>query len=513
MIGASMFALIGLPLSRLPLAAVHLGDAQSFDYAWLKGRARDLSSKPYATPDSHFPELLSNLSWDNFQRIRFIPERALWADADSRFRIEFFHPGMKFGQPVRMYVVDNGQAREVRFDPSQFDFTNTGLNPKALPSDLGFAGFRINFHTDFSRNVAAFLGASYFRAVGDSLQYGLSARGLAVDCGMTRPEEFPVFTHFWIDKPSPAADTLNVYALLESPSISGAYRFEIKPGATQTMRIDCALYPRKPIERLGIAPCTSMFLCAPNDHRVAEDWRPAIHDSDGLAMWTGDGEWIWRPLTNPREVRFNAFQDRNPRGFGLLQRDRNFDHYEDDGVFYDKRPSLWVEPISGFEQGSVDLLEIPTGDETSDNIVAFWNPARSPKPGEEFLCAYRLHWGANPPVMPQLAQTAMTWTGVGGVIGRQHDGFSWRFVADFAGGDFAMLAPNATVEAVVAASHGTVEVVSARPLKSISGYRAMFDLKPGDFAGQIDIRLFLRLGGQPLSETWLYQWTPPKRGT
>jgi glucan biosynthesis protein len=163
--------------------------------------------------------------------------------------------------------------------------------------------------------------------------------------------------------------------------VTGAYRFLIKPGTTQMMDVDAALYPRKPIERVGIAPLTSMFLYAENDKRISNDWRPEIHDSDGLAMWTGHGEWIWRPLVNPAHLRFNAYADNNPRGFGLMQRDRDFDHYQDDGVFYDRRPSLWVEPKSGWGKGSIQLVEIPTVDETFDNIVAFWNPEAKPQPG------------------------------------------------------------------------------------------------------------------------------------
>lgn len=509
MIRVSALALASVPLLRPRWVRAADPAAQAFDYAWLKGHARDLASRPYAPRAPHFPLALANLSWDKFQSIRFRPEHALWVNDRLRFRIEFFHPGMRFGQPVRMHVVSGAKAREIQFDSSMFDFSQSGLKPSDLGGDLGFAGFRINFHTDFTRNVTAFLGASYFRAVGETLQYGLSARGLAVDCGMNRPEEFPAFTAFWIEQPAPDASALTVYALLESPSVTGAYRFEIEPGANQIMRIDAALYPRKPIERLGIAPLTSMFLCAANDHRVADDWRPAIHDSDGLAMWNGNGEWLWRPLTNPSGVRFNAFQDHNPRGFGLLQRDRNFDHYEDDGVFYDRRPSLWVEPISGFEKGSVDLLEIPAGDETADNIVAFWCPEQAPTPGHELLFAYRLHWGDRPPLNPPFAQTAMTWTGIGGVVGRPRDHSSWRFVVDFSGGDFAMLSPDAKIEPIVTASQGNLELISVRPLASVHGYRAMFDLRPGNATGQIDLRLFLRLNGQPLSETWLYQWSPP----
>jgi glucans biosynthesis protein len=328
---------------------------------------------------------------------------------------------------------------------------------------------------------------------------------------MPRPEEFPIFTKFWMEKPAPKSDKLVVYALLDSPSVSGAYRFIIKPGQTLTMEIDSALYPRKSIERLGIAPLTSMFQYAENDKRADKDWRPEIHDSDGLSLWRGNGEWVWRPLTNPANLRFNAYVDESPRGFGLLQRDRNFDHYQDDGVFYDRRPSLWVEPKGSWGKGSVQLVEIPTEDETFDNIVAFWNPEEKPKPGEELLFSYRLHWGAQMPYASPLANVAATRTGPGGIVGKKRTYFSWRFVIDFAGDNLVKLGRNAKLKTVITATRGEIELTSVRPLDSLKGYRAMFDLRPDADNSPIDLRLYIAdEKGRALSETWLYQWTPPK---
>ena len=323
-------------------------------------------------------------------------------DAGLAFRLQFFHLGRNFTEPVHLYEVIDGQAREILYDPAMFDGTRAESTPPSMKDRAGFAGFRVQFITDWKDDVAAFLGASYFRAVGgDTRQYGLSARALAVDTAFPRPEEFPRFTSFWFERPAKDAGTLTLYALLDSPSIAGALRFQIAPGGTQIMNIDSRLYPRKPIERLGIAPLTSMFFYGQNDRREANDWRPEIHDSDGLSMWTGAGEWIWRPLINPAQLHLNSYFDDNPRGFGLLQRDRNFDHYQDDGVYYDRRPSLWVEPEAGpnggWGKGAVQLVEIPTVDETFDNIVAFWNPVDKPKAGQELLFGYRLYWGTKMP--------------------------------------------------------------------------------------------------------------------
>lgn len=504
------FALASLATSVEAANPRKLGQPDAFDYALLKGRARKLSQAPWKSRKNELPAAVSALDWDQYQSLRYRNDHLLWDDPASRFRAAFFHLGLFFKSPVHIHELVDGQAQEIAYDPAMFDYGKSGLDGRKLPKNLGFAGFRFTFHTDPSRDVAAFLGASYFRAVGGDWQYGLSARGLAIDSGMERAEEFPEFVAFWLERPAPGAVTVTVYALLDSPSVTGAYRFDITPGQTLEMEVDAALYPRKPIERLGIAPLTSMFQMGENDRRMANDWRPEIHDSDGLAMWTGQGEWIWRPLANPRNRRFNVYLDHNPRGFGLMQRDRSFENYQDDGVFYERRPNLWVEPKGDWGKGSVQLLELPTVDETFDNIVAFWNPEAPVQPGEERLFSYRLHWGTTPPVEPRLAQVVATRTGIGGVIGRKRDYWSQRFAVDFAGGDLGLIARDTRVEAVIEASRGKVEITSCRPLDSVRGYRAMFDWVPPDDAEEpVNLRVHLRVNGQTYSETWMYPYTPP----
>ncbi len=509
-------ALVGaqaLPLSAVITGgraqAAKLSGTRPFSYGWLKGHARSLAAEPWQSREGDLPESLRDLSWDDYQAIRFRPDKALWREDDIAFRVQLFHLGLYFKSPVRIHEVENGQARELAYQPDYFRYE--GEQPlETLPEDLGYAGFRVHFHTDYERDLAAFLGASYFRAVGSDMQYGLSARGLAINTGLDREEEFPRFSAFWLEKPSPGSHQLVVYALLDSPSTTGAYAFTMTPGANMEMTVDVALYPRKPIERVGIAPLTSMYQAGENDRRMANDWRPEIHDSDGLAVHNGQGEWLWRPLVNPRSVVVNSFVDKNPMGFGLLQRDREFANYQDDGVYYDKRPSAWVEPQGEWGDGSVMLVEIPTKDETFDNIVAFWNPEEPLEPGNEYLYAYTLTWGAAPPYQPrELATVQATRTGIGGVIGQEREYFSWRFAVDFAGGPLPMLSDDAEVEPVITASRGRVEITSARPLSSIEGYRAMFDLVPDDSLEPIDLRLQLKMGEQTLTETWLYQYTPP----
>ncbi|HEY2146124.1 MAG TPA: glucan biosynthesis protein D [Steroidobacteraceae bacterium] len=497
-------------------AAAGSGAAQPFDYAWLKGQARFLASNAFQPSKDALPPAMASLGYDQYQSLRFRTDHSLWGDAGLSFRLQFFHVGRGFSQAVHLYEVSDGKAREILYDPAMFEFDKAGIDPAVMRGHAGFAGFRVQFVTDWKADVAAFLGAAYFRAVGgDTRQYGLSARALAVDTAFPRPEEFPRFTSFWFERPAKGADTMNLYALMDSPSISGALRFQVSPGGTLIMDIDAALYPRKPIERLGIAPLTSMFYYGENDRRAVNDWRPEIHDSDGLSMWTGSGEWIWRPLTNPAQTHLNSFADDNPRGFGLLQRDRVWDHYQDDGVYYDRRPSLWVEPKpsagGGWGKGAVQLVEIPTADETNDNIVLFWNPQDKPKGGEELLFSYRLYWGTRMPFASSLAQTIATRTGIGGIVGQKRQYYSWHFAVDFSGGELGALSKGANVEAVIGTSRGSsTEHVTVHYVEEFKGYRALFDVRPPDDSNDaVDLRLYLRIDGRPLTETWIYQWTPP----
>jgi glucans biosynthesis protein len=292
--------------------------------------------------------------------------------------------------------------------------------------------------------------------------------------------------------------------------VSGAYRFIVTVADTLLMDVDAALYPRREIERIGIAPGTSMFFVGKNQKGISEDWRPEIHDSDGLQILTGTGEWIWRPLVNPNTVRVNTFLDSGPRGFGLMQRERDFSAYQDDWAFYEKRPSVWVAPKGNWGKGSVVLVEIPTRDETMDNVVAFWNPADKPQRGAELLFGYKLFWSRSNPLAMPLASAGATRAGIGGVVGQKRTHFSWRFVVDFFGGNLRLLTEADRVVPVIHASRGRVEIPSARPLLPLNGWRAIFDLAVTDPSSEpIDLRLYLSFDGQPLTETWLYQYTPP----
>lgn len=506
-------AALAAPPTSPPAGLVMLGEPKPFEFAMLKERARSMALLPWQAPQQNpraaLPPAVAALDFDAYQQIQFRGEKALWANDGLRFQVRLFHAGLYFKRRVHIYEVKDGRSQEIAYDPALFDYGRSGLDGAKLTADLGFAGFRISVATAPRNDMVAFLGGSYFRAVGGSRQYGLSARGLTVDTAMGRDEEFPDFTAFFLERPSPQSQTLIVSALLDSPGITGAYRFAITPGDNTVMEIDSVLYPRREIDRIGIAPGTSMFVVGENNRRAANDWRPEIHDSDGLQMRTGSGEWIWRPLNNPSNLRINAYADNNPKGFGLLQRDRNFDHYQDDTANYERRPSLWVEPRGDWGPGQVQLFEIPSPDETFDNIICHWWPQQKPQPGQELLHSYRLTWGTTAPVRPTLARCVATRTGLGGVVGRKRNRFSWRFAVDFSGGNLALLDPDAQVEALVTTSRGQVELVSAKPQIAVQGWRAMFDVVPDERTEPIALRLFLRVNGQALSETWVYEWAPP----
>ena len=484
-------------------------EGQAFSLEWLREEARTLARQPYKAPAESLPDWIADLDWDAYQSIRFRPEHSLWAEQRLPFQVRLFHLGLFFKHPVTLHEVVKGVAEPIAYSRDLFTYGEQLKVPRSL-TDIGFAGFRVYASPDFERDLFSFLGASYFRAVGGTRQYGLSARGLAVDTGLARPEEFPEFRSFWLERPSTDADLFTVYALLDSPSVTGAYVFGIKPGDTTVMNVEADLYPRKSIERVGIAPLTSMFQYGENDRRVADDYRPEIHDTDGLAIHAGSGEWIWRPLVNSPVVRVNSFMDDNPRGFGLLQRDRNFDHYQDDGAFYHLRPSVWVEPLGDWGKGAVQLVEIPTEDETFDNIVAFWNPAEAFGPGQERRFRYRLYWGSEPPVRGSLAAVIATRIGAGGIIGQKNRPPSRKFVVDFEGGRLSSLTEDAKVAPVISASRGEIRQAAARPLRGTRAWRCSFDLY-SEGGEPIDLRCYLADEQGALTETWLYQWTPAVR--
>jgi len=508
----ALAALAAAAPGRPARAGIRFGEAAPFHPDVLRERARALARAPYRPPEGALPRVLAGLDYDRHRDIRFRPEMALWRGRNLDAEAQFFHLGHLLRNPVHIHEVADGMAREVLYTPELFDFGKNEFEPD-FPQDLGFAGFRLHVplnRPDYLDELAAFLGASYFRALGRGQRYGLSARGIAVDTGLPKGEEFPWFRAFWLERPAPGAEALVVHALLDGPSLAGAYRFRIAPGATTEMEVQTYLYPRAPIELLGIAPLTSMFLFGASDRVGVDDFRPNVHDSDGLQIWTGSGDWLWRPLVNPARLQLSLFEDESPRGFGLFQRKRDFAQFQDLEARYELRPSLWVEPLAPWGRGQVRLLEIPSAEEIHDNIVAFWVPERPVEAGSEWPIGYRLHWCTTPPEQPAGGTVLATRVGGGGVPGQDRDADAdadaRKFVIDFAGGQLEALAAEDAVEAAVEVSAGEITPPVAQRNVVTGGWRVFFDYHPkGD--GPAELRCVLRLGDEVLTETWSYQWT------
>ncbi len=355
-------------------------------------RARDLSALAYEAQTQAAPEELQRLDFDRWRDIRFRTERAFFANTPSPFRMHLFHLGFLFTRAVTVNIVRDGIAAPIPYNANLFDYGRTRFE-RQLPVNAGFAGFRLHHPLNDPRvwdELISFIGASYFRFLGRGQKYGISARGLAIGAGVKDGEEFPYFREFWVETPQPQADRVTIHALMDSPSIAGAFQFIVFPGRGTVVSVTAHLFPRREIAKLGLAPLTSMFFTGENDRRFFDDFRTELHDSDGLLMHTGAGEWIWRPLRNPVEQAVSAFVDRNPRGFGLMQRDRVFEHYQDLDLHYEQRPSYWIEPEGEWGEGHVELIELPTTDETNDNIVALWAPRQPLAPGREHVIRYRI---------------------------------------------------------------------------------------------------------------------------
>jgi len=474
-------------------------EAPPFDAHAVRQLARELAQKPYKAPDNSLPAEFKDLNYDAYRSIRFFPQRALWRDENLPFQVQFFHRGFIFTDRVQIFAVSDGRSYEVRYAPEMFDFGK--VKPPAQNTDLGFAGFRLHAkinRPDYYDEVGVFLGASFFRAVAKGQVYGMSARGLSIRTADPKGEEFPAFRTFWIEKPAPGTSSIVVHALLDSESAAAAFRFTIRPGDTTVYDTEMALYPRSEINEVGIGSGTTMFLFDANDRNDIDDFRPAVHDSDGLAIRTGRDEEIWRPLVNPRDLQVSYFIDTNPRGFGLMQRERNFFAYQDLESHFEERPGLWVEPIGDWGAGSVVLVEIPTKEEIHDNIVSFWRPKDPLKAKGEYNYTYRLHWGRGRPNPHKLAEFAKTRTGTG------PDG-TRRFVLELTGGTLNAIDPKA-IETTVTASKGEIRHLVLQRNPETGGMRVSFELKTSN-EPLIELRALLKTGDNPLSETWLYRWT------
>lgn len=482
-----------------PLAAT--ATAMPFSAQTVIDRARDLANRDYAAR-AEVPKDWRDLTYDQYRDIRFNKTDALWSGTDASYNVDFFAPGLYFPQAIKVWEVRNGAAEPVAFDLDHF---NKGpLVPELTRTDdaLGYSGLRLRTdlgHPSGKTEYAVFHGASYFRAIGIGLAYGLSARGLALKTGDPMGEEFPDFIEFWLEHPAPGQKNMILHALMDSPSVTGAYRFDVSPGTNCVMEVEATLFPRVQLENVGIGPLTSMFFFDETNRHRFDDFRPAVHDNDGLMIWNGVGEILWRPLANPARLQISSFVDNNPRGFGLMQRARELGDFADLEAHYHRRPGLWVEPKGDWGKGTVTLVEIPTDKEIFDNIVAYWRPAEPLSPGSETKLAYRLTWCEEAPVETGLPRVLNTRIG--------NDSFNPGNIVtvDFEDHPLFDDGPDSlTIHVQSPHAETTKGILQRNP--ETGGLRLGFRFDPGE-ASLVELRAQLRKDGKMASEVWLYRWT------
>ncbi len=478
-----------------------------FSRQWLLEHARSLAEQPFELPALDEDNPLNELNYDEYRRISFDPYAAIWARQDRNFTLDLFHPGFLYTTPVNINLVVGGVSRQVLYTTDIFRYEE-GISDVQNFDAQGYSGFRV-YHPintpDRFEEFLVFQGASYFRGTAKDQFYGLSARGLAINTARPEGEEFPYFTDFWIERPEVGAEKIVIHALLDSPSTTGAFRFDIRPGDSTVMDVEASLFPREEMTHYGIAPLTSMFMFDDTNRSRYDDYRRAVHDSDGLQIMMQNGEQIWRPLANPRRLQSSSFvssASSSVKGFGLMQRHNQFEDFNDSEARYDKRTSLWIEPLENWGVGEVVLVEIPTPQEVHDNIVAYWQPEDSLQPGNQYDYRYRMHWG---PVGPyELEVGRITDTSRGQSI----NGDDMVFVIDYAGGDTIpnVITDTDAVEIRVTNSAGTVINTSGTLVQATGQYRAFIRIDPGR-ADLIELRATLHVNGKQWGETWIYRWT------
>ncbi|TCN82337.1 glucan biosynthesis protein G [Shewanella fodinae] len=482
-----------------------------FDQDSVVKLAKQLADKPYVAPDESLPDSLKNLTQEQYKDIRFRPDAAIWKNQSLPYQLQLFHRGFYFKQLVELALVRGNQASHLAYNPDYFETGKSVTQP--LPQgDIGYSGFRLHYplnRKDYFDELLVFQGATYFRALGKGNNYGVSARGLALRTADPMGEEFPFFKAFWIEEPHDDSNLLVIHALLDSPSVTGAYRFSVRPGDNTQIDVEATLFPRVDLDKVGLAPGTSMYMHSLNGRQNTDDFRPEVHDSDGLLMLNGRSERLWRPLANPKTLQISAFMDNAPQGFGLIQRQRNYSAYQDLRTPYQTHPSLWVEPVGNWGQGSVILTEIPTQSEIHDNIVVFWRPIEPIRAGSQYRFAYRLSWGEEPAVKPGTVTVARTASGRADI---SKPTAKRLFVIDYQLNDGKR--PAVMPVPKVQSSSGSVDNVEIRENPHNGGYRLTFQFDPKDAQVaelraelQFDAAAGVDAAAPGKVETWLYRWS------
>lgn len=498
-IGATALAASALPGPAAAQQATWPADGQTFETARLLDYARALARRPYAATPVDLPEPFGSLNAEQFGMIRAKPTSHLLHEQGPGLAIEPLHRGFVYKEPVALFVIVDGVVRRIPYDPALFDFGRLTV-PASLP-DLGYSGFRLfgDPVDGKDREAAIFQGATFFKALARGQTYGLQARALALKVAEARGEEFPFFRAIWIERASGNAGAI-VHALFDSESATGVMRATIRPGDVTLVDIETNIFARQVLDHFGIAAMSGTYLFGPGERRSSDDVRPAVFETNGLQMLRGNGEWVWRPLRNPPTLQISVFADENPRGFGLLQRERDFGQFQDDDARLERRPSLWIEPIGDWGTGALQLIEIPSDSEVNDNIVAYWRPRTPVQPGAEASFSYRQFWCWQPPERPAVASVVQT------RFGRGSSGRRRRFIVDFAGDMLGDAKTVMEMTPAITASAGSIQNIRVLPYTDRKMCRVIFELDPGN-EQLCELRLIINAGATPVTETWLYRWT------
>lgn len=476
-----------------------VGDGQRFDPALVVELARGLSKRPMVPNPIDLPDGLGQLPFDAASQIRLQPQHMVWAGEQRGFVVEPLHRGSIFSNQVTIFVVEDGAVRRISFDKSRFDYGRVPV--PASTADLGFSGFRLHAGSDRLSETAIFQGATFFRAIARGQMFGAVARSLVLRPGEQRGEEVPYFRAFWIERPGPASSALTLHALIDSESVTAAIRMTIRPGDVTINDVEMIVFARAQLDNVGFGGMTGTFLFAPQRRRVFDEVRAAVHEVSGLQIRTGADEWLYRPLNNPEQLQISAFVDNNPRGFGLVQRERDFNAYQDDDQRFELRPSIWVEPLGDWGAGTVQLLEVPSDSELNDNIISHWRPRQPIAAGSETSISYRQFWCWQTPEVPPVATVRAVRQG------RGSQGRRRRFFVDFSGDGLADASLFQSVKLLLSATPGAIHNARLVPYPERRSMRVSFELDPGT-ENSCELRLQLEVAGRPITETWLNRWTP-----
>jgi glucans biosynthesis protein len=214
---------------------------------------------------------------------------------------------------------------------------------------------------------------------------------------------------------------------------------------------------------------------------------------------------MWRPLLNPGTLEMDYFSTQNIRGFGLLQRDAKFANYEDLGTRYEKRPNAWVDVQGEWGQGNVVFIQLPTADETNDNIVAFWTPKAPVTPKTPLKLVYNVSFGNAEIAQNPMGTVVNTFIGDGNRIGGGKAPNAYRVIVDFTGGPLSKLSSNAPIKGqVTELAGGEILEHFVEYHEQIKGWRLSILAKPAP-QHQLHLRAFLSTERTALTETWTYR--------